>query len=37
MAFYTMIINLMGVKLLKNGDGHLFIKMWGGKIRQLKS
>ena len=29
MAFYTMIINLMGVKLLKNGDGHLFIKMWG--------
>lgn len=37
MAFYTTVVNLFGLKLLKNGEGHLFIKVGSGKIRQLKS
>ncbi|WP_255438133.1 hypothetical protein [Ammoniphilus sp. YIM 78166] len=37
MAFYTTVINLMGIKLLKNGEGNFFIKLGSGKIRPLKA
>ncbi|WP_367752109.1 hypothetical protein [Ammoniphilus sp. 3BR4] len=37
MAFYTTVVNLLGIKVLKNGEGHLFIKLGSGKIRPLKA
>jgi hypothetical protein len=37
MAFYTTIVNLLGVKVLKNGEGQIFIKLGSGKIRPLKN
>ncbi|MBP1933474.1 hypothetical protein J2Z37_003487 [Ammoniphilus resinae] len=37
MAFYTTVVSLLGIKLLKNADGHFFIKVWRGKVRPIKS
>jgi hypothetical protein len=37
MAFYNTIFNLLGVRILKNSEGQLFLKLGSGKIRPIKS